>query len=182
MKVCPYCNGVTEESKAIKCSVCGKNISDEPEYTLEELEDDIIRDGIDSLYQKRKRNKKLKKFLIPCCIILILCLIITVIYLLKPSGYIHIEDKRYNISIGEVAEITPIYGGNVSAEDVKIIIDESEYNGKVVSFRWWVEDNKFYIKGEKKDLVKLIFEVKDNGEQSKHNNVIYVSITPSLEE
>ena len=30
--------------------------------------------------------------------------------------------------------------------------------------------------------VKLIFEVKDNGEQELHNNVIYISITSLIEE
>ena len=182
MKVCPHCNGVTEESKAIKCAICGKDITNEPEYTFEELEDDVIKDGIDNEYQKRKRNKKIKKLLIPTFIICVVVLIFIISYLIKPSGYIHIEQKHYNISIGETAEIVPIYGGKISAEDVKIVIEDSEYKGQVVSFRWWIEDNKFYIKGEKKDIVKLIFEVKDNGEQSKHNNVVYISITPLLEE
>ena len=46
MKVCPHCNGITEETKAIKCAVCGMDITNEPEYTQEELEDDFISDEL----------------------------------------------------------------------------------------------------------------------------------------
>lgn len=182
MKVCPHCNGITEETKAIKCAVCGMDITNEPEYTQEELEDDFISDELNQQHNKKIKQKKMKKILIPVGIIGIIAVIFLVMYLVKPSGYVHIEKRTYNIRIGETLEIVPEFGGNVDAEDVKIIIKETEYNGQEVSFRWWIEDNKFYIKGEKKDTLKLIFEVKDNGEQEKHNNVIYISITSLIEE
>lgn len=181
MKVCPYCNGITEESRAIKCSVCGKDISSEPDYTEEELSDQVIKDELDNIYQKKIRNKKIKKILLPCGIILGICLIFVITYLIKPSGYIHIKEDKYHIRIGETCEVVPIYGGKVSAEDVKIVI-ESQTDCEDVSFRWWIEDNKFYFTGEKEDIVKLTFKVKDNGEQSKYNNEIYISISTLLGE
>ena len=57
MKVCPHCNGITEETKAIKCAVCGMDITNEPEYTQEELEDDFISDELNQQHNKKIKQK-----------------------------------------------------------------------------------------------------------------------------
>ena len=60
MKVCPYCSGITEEKNAIKCAICGKDVSKEKEYLQEELEDELVKEDIHQNIQTRK-IKKIKK-------------------------------------------------------------------------------------------------------------------------
>ena len=177
MKVCPYCRGITEEPKAIKCAICGMDISKEVEYQKEELEDDLIKDEIENHIKRQKLKKVKKKIYIASAVTTLLVLIAITFILTRPKGYINIEEKTYNAKVGEQITVNLVYGGNIKDKDVELEIVSSEYDGKKISFRYKIEDSICYVTCFMKDNLTLRIYVKDNGEQYKYNNIIYISIT-----
>ena len=63
MKICPYCSAINEEKNAMKCCVCGRDISAEKEYTKEELDGTNLIDEITTKNKKNQDKKKFKKVL-----------------------------------------------------------------------------------------------------------------------
>lgn len=177
MKVCPYCSGITEESKAIKCEVCGRDISQEKEYTKEELENDLIQEEIEILKKNRIRKQRLKKVIITFSIIMIVMSGLVISYLVQPKGYIDIVDSSYEARIGETIEIKLNYGGKVSSKNVELEIVSTIYDGTKISFRYYIEGDICYITTYLTDQITLKFNVKDNGEQYKYNNIVRIRIT-----
>lgn len=177
MKVCPYCSGITEESKAIKCEVCGRDISQEKEYTQEELENELIQEEIEVLKKNRIRKQKFKKIIIIISILMIIISGFVINYLVQPKGYIDIVDSSYEARIGETIEVKLNYGGKVSSKNVELEIVSTIYDGTKVSFRYYIEDDTCYITTYLTDQITLKFNVKDNGEQYKYNNIVKIIIT-----
>lgn len=177
MKVCPYCNGVTEEKNAIKCEVCGQDITKEKEYTKEELEDEFVQEGIEISRRVRKNKKQKKKLLVGLLVIVIIFVFSMIISLLQPTGYINIENSRYEMKVGNQIEIKLEYGGKVKAKNVEVEIVSSDYDGTKISFRYSIEDDICYITGYYADNITLKFNVKDNGEQKNYNNEVRIIIT-----
>ncbi len=176
MKVCPYCNGITEEKNAIKCAICGKDITKEKEYLQEELEDELVKEDINKNIQARKMKKIKKKISIYLGFILIIALIISISILLKPKGYVNISPNTYKARIGDRIAINLEYGGKISDKDVELEIVSSVYDGKKISFRYEIDGSICYINCYMADQLTLKFKVKDNGEQYKYNNIVNISI------
>ncbi len=176
MKVCPYCNGITEENNAIKCQVCGMDISCEKEFSKEELEDELIQDELETLRKERSRKKLLKKLGIVFGLIFVLLTFVFVYSLLQPKGYVNINISSYNMNIGETIEIKLEYGDSISDKDIQVEILDSLYDGKKISFRYKIEDGTCYITSYMKDQITLQFNVKDNGEQYKYNNKVKITM------
>lgn len=176
MKVCPYCRGITEEKNAIKCAICGKDISKEKEYLQEELEDELVKEDINQNIQSRKIKKIKKKISIYLGFILIIALVITISILLKPKGYVNVPINTYTAKIGDRIAINLEYGGKIRDKDVELEIVSSDYDGKKISFRYEIVDSICYINCYMTDQITLKFNVKDNGEQYKYNNIVNISI------
>lgn len=177
MKVCPYCNGVTEEKNAIKCEVCGQDISNEKEYTKEELEDEFVQEGIELSRRVRKNKKQKKKLFIGFLVIAIIFVFSMIISLLQPTGYVNIENSKYQMKVGSTIEIKLEYGGKIKDKNVEVEIVSSDYDGTKISFRYSIDENICYITGYYADNITLKFNVKDSGEQKNYNNEVKIIIT-----
>ncbi len=182
MKVCPHCNGITEEHHALKCSICGQDIKDEPEYSEEELNDELVLSEITFLNKKRKKVKQIKKIAIFSTIFVILVLSLVLIFGFEPKGHLEIKNSDYEVEIGEIFTIDIIYSEKVSSKNVRLEIVSSDYNGKEISFRYKIEDEKFVMEPMKEDHLQLRFYVKDDGTQKNYNNLVNITITSSTNE
>jgi len=181
MKVCPYCNAISEEPNAIKCSVCGRDISHEVEHSAQELSDQAVLDEID--YQNKKlRNKlRIKKALSFLILPAFLILIFIVVFFVEPSGHINITRNYYEMKVGERLVIPIEYSDKVNLKNVRINLDESLYKDlgtNEFSYYFDIVDDSYVLVAKKEDTLKFTFTVKDDGTQKNYNNKITVVILP----
>ena len=175
MKVCPYCNAINEEKNAIKCAVCGQSIASEDEYTIEDLTDESVKQYL-TLKQSKQRTKKILKILIPLIVAVIGIIIALVSYnLTKPKGHIIIRESLYIMNVGDRIEISPEYYGDITAEDLKLMI-KIKSTGDSVPFRYEIINNKFYIDAYIPDEITIIFVPNDDGMQEFYNNEVKIII------
>ena len=175
MKVCPHCNAINEENKAIKCSVCGQSIANEIEYSSEDLMDESIKQYI-TLNQSKLKTKRILKIVIPIVLIIIGIVAAILIYnATRPKGHIIIRKSLYIMQVGERIEIAPEYYGEINAEDLKLDI-EIKSTGDSVPFRYEIIDNKFYIDAYMPDEITIVFSPNDDGMQKYFNNIVKIVI------
>ncbi len=179
MKICPYCSAINEEKNAIKCCVCGRDISAEKEYTKEELDDTNLIDEITTKNKKNQDKKKFKKVLYVSLIPIFIIVLIIALIACEPKGHIDIPINYYEIKTGEKVTIKVNYYNKVTSKNVRMEITSSYYKElNETSFYYQVVDNNFVIEGVKEDHLVLTFTVKDDGEQKKYNNQVTIIILP----
>lgn len=178
MKICPYCKGITEEEKAIKCQICGQDISSEPEYTKEEVELTSVKQEVNQKHQQIKTRVRVKKIGIVLGSLLFFIGVFFLYLFLQPKGYVWIEKDTYTICVGETVTIQPKYGGKISENNVRIVVIGSDYDGKHPSFSYELTKDGFVFKGLLKDNLVLKFQVQDDGRQEEYNNLVKIYILP----
>lgn len=176
MKVCPYCNGIVEEKNAIKCNICGQNIQNEPEYSEEELNDDLILEEIENNNHKRRNAKKMKHSLVIALVTVFTLGLLGFILLYEPKGHIYIPNNTYLAQVGEIVEIDIVYSKNIKPKNVRLEIVSTTAKVNEITFRYQITDNKIKIETIKEDSLVLKFYTRDDGSQKDYNNIVYIEI------
>lgn len=177
MKVCPYCDGISEENNAIKCNICGHSLENIQEYSIDELNDEVILEEIRRENSRIRNKPKRIKAAIVVLGLIIVGIIISITIILEPSGHLEIKQSYYETSIGQEIVIEPMYSSKISSKHVRIDIVSSNYDKKEISFRYKIENEKFIIEPIKEDNLILEFYVKDDGNQKDYNNTVNIVIT-----
>lgn len=176
MKVCPYCSGVTEDKNAIKCAICGHDITNENEYTADELEDELVKEEVYRKIKKIKNKKIQKRLMISIGVFVVLSLGIVLSIILAPKGYVNVVTTTYTAKVGDQITIALEYGGKIKDKDVQLEIISTNNKTNQVSFRYKIVESTCYINCYMADQLTLKFKAKDNGEQYKYNNVVNIFI------
>lgn len=176
MKVCPHCKGITEEYNAIKCSICGRSIKDEQDYTQEELENDLVLSEIDRINKKNKDRKKITKIAMILGGIMLGIIIFSLPLILEPTGHIEIADKNFEVEVGQIIPIEIKLSEKISEKNIRMNIVNTNYKDGSISFNYKIEDSILYIEAIKEDNLQLLLYVKDDGTQKNYNNLITITI------
>lgn len=176
MKVCPYCNGIVEEKNAIKCNICGQNIQNEPEYSMEELNDDLFLEEIENNNRKRRNVKRIKHSLLIGITTILILVVLGFILLYEPKGHIYIPNDTYSAHVGEIVEIDISYSKNIKPKNVRVDIISTTSKTNEVTFRYQITDSKIKIETIKEDYLILKFYTRDDGSQKDYNNIVYIEI------
>lgn len=179
MKVCPSCDAINEEKNAIKCAVCGRDISKELEFDLEALDDPNFLEEIDFKNKLKKRKNKTKKILITSLVMIFMICMIVVYVNLEPRGHINIVKTYWEIEIGDVLPIEIEYSEKLSRKNLRIELVTSNYKDlgeDEYSYYFDVIDDKYCLVALKEDTLQFTFWVKDDGTQAQYNNTITIVI------
>lgn len=180
MKVCPKCNGITEEKKAIKCSVCGYDIANEPEYSQSELADENIKMQINQKHKEYLKKTKCQKALKIIGGLAIIGMVITIvlIFLISPKGHIDIAEENVTLHVGESITITPTYSKGLKGRHLAVSVSSKETDNTTLSFKYYRKGDSFVFEALSPDYVEIVFTVNDDGEQMNYNNKLYFTILP----
>lgn len=180
MKVCPKCNGITEEKKAIKCSICGYDITSEPDYSQDELLDDSVKLEIaqkHTNYRNRiARNRALRILGSLAVIGVIVALII--VFVISPKGHVNITEPSITLHVGESITITPTYSDGLKGRHLAVSVASKETDNSTLSFRYHRKGDSFVFEALAPDYIEIVFIVNDDGEQINYNNKLYITILP----